>query len=46
MRDKIAISAYLIEKNKKGPIFKATNVRGKDTSVDGVFEILFEIYLH
>ena len=41
MRDEMAISAYIFEKSRKGPIFKLNIL-----SVDGVFEILFEIYLH
>ena len=40
MHDKMAISAYIFENSKKGPILRLMIL-----SLDGVFKILFEIYL-
>ena len=45
MRDKMAIPAYIFEKSRKGLILRL-KIELRILSVDGVFEILFEIYLH
>ena len=47
MHGNMAISTYIFEKSRKGPTFKASNrSQGYFQLVDGILEILFEIYLH
>ena len=45
MHDKMAISAYIIEKSRKGHILKYQSEL-RILSVDEIFEILFDIYQH
>ena len=45
MRDKMAISAYVFKKRRKGPILRPQLRELRILPVDGVFEILFEMYL-